>query len=385
MQDIKDIYADIKTKIKKHTDEPAFIYTGVGTAAGMRNANGGLDAENYHQYPPLIQQIKKTIPALHLYIVLIDPLQEQPPYMLHDILSDFSNDMGADNTNTINTNCKDAPTLYSDKAKKIHIYTLPKYVTMAPYHDPMSPVTYDATRTDITDDLRDLNLFAMTEPNVTTFYHDFTGRRNDILAEYFDETMYPADLDHIVYGLSTREDHGCYFDLSAPNAFMPFRLLKEKEKNRVTFFNIFKYIRSEKMEIQKTDIYPSADDGYLIELQRESVLLQIKNDFKNNIFTTMRVLLKLIRGEEKKADIMNIYIFAFVPYNKRAHLEEKFKNECYREIFDYLMDFFSKKMDIVVKLKEYDFTGRELMGFIINEYEKNLYKWIDTLNYFIPS
>ncbi len=141
------------------------------------------------------------------------------------------------------------------------------------------------------------------------------------------------------------------------------------------------------MHLQKTDMhryYPSADDGYLIELQRESVLLQIKNDFKNNIFTTMRVLLKLIRGEENK-DVMNIYIFAFVPYNKRAHLEEKYKNECYREIFDYLMNFFSKKMDIVVKLKEYDFTGRELMGFIINEYEKNLYKWIDTLNYFIPS
>jgi hypothetical protein len=383
MQDIKDIYADIKTKIKQHTDEPAFIYTGIGTAAGMRNVNGGLDAANYHQYPPLIQQIKKTIPALHLYIVLIDPLQEQPPYMLHDILSDFSNEM--ETCNAINKNiCKDAPILYSDKAKKIHIYTLPKYVTTAPYQDPMSPVTYAANRIDITDDLRELNLFATTEPNVTTFYHDFTGRRNDILAEYFDETMYPSDLDHIVYGLSTREDHGCYFDLSAPNAFMPFRLIKEKEKNRVTFFNIFKYIRSEKMHMQKTDIYSSADDGYLIELQRESVLLQIKNDFKNNIFTTMRVLLKLIRGEENK-DVMNIYIFAFVPYNKRAHLEEKYKNECYREIFDYLMDFFSKKMDIVVKLKEYDFTGRELIGFIINEYEKNLYKWIDTLNYFIPT
>jgi hypothetical protein len=391
MQDLKRIYDDIKTKIKQHANEPAFIYTGIGTAAGMCNAADELDAANYHQYPPLIQEIKKTFPSLYLYIVLIDPYQEKPPYMIRDMLPynntmpNFSIENAFNNENNDN-NTKDPPILYIDEEKKMNVYTLAKYVTALPYQDPTNVIVYSDKRIDITDDLRDLNRFAIIETNVTTLYHDFSGRRNDMLAEYFDDTMYPEDLNHIVYGLSTREDHGCYFDLAAASSFMPFRLMQEGGKKRVTFFNIFAYIRGNKMHLLNNNGgFSDVNDKNLIELQRESVLLQIKNDFKNSIFTIMRVLLKLICGEEKKEDINNIHIFGYIPYNKRVYFEEKFGDGHYRELFDYLINFFSKKMEIVVKLKGYDFTGRELLGFIINEHEKNMYTWIDTLNYFIPS
>ena len=383
MQDLKSIYADIKHKIA-FLCEPAFIYTGIGTAAGMRNADGSLDAKNYHQYPPLLQDIKNTYPALHLFIVLIDPLQEKPPYMIHDKAIGTGN----------NSLPEAEENVYYDEQKQITVYTLAKNVIAEPYIDPMKIIIY-ADYLNITIDLRDLNQFAKEMANVTLLYHDFTGRRNDLLAEYFDDEIASNDLDHCVYGLSTREDHGCYFDLSAPESYMPFRLMQENNLNRVSFFNIFKYITNSntmhntmhKMasDIEKYDGINTHDKQNLVDMQRSIVLKQIKNDFKNVIFSMMRVILKLMKGEEKKEDIINFSVFGYISSTKaRIYCEEQFAKGQYKELFDFLMNVFSKKMDIVVQLLQYDFTGRELLGFIIDKHDKDMYKWYDNLNYFLP-
>jgi hypothetical protein len=410
MQDLTSIYADIKNKIA-FLCEPAFIYTGVGTAAGMRNSTTGvLDAEHYHQYPPLLQDIKNTYPALHLFIVLIDPLQEKPPHMIHDkaigvakncLQQQAEQQQQAQEQHLQAQAQEHEENIYYDEEKQITVYTLAKNVTAAPYIDPRKNGMY-AEYLDITNDLRDLNKFAIEMANVTTLYHDFTGRRNDLIAEYFDEEINSDHLDHCIYGLNTREDHGCYFNLTAAEAYLPFYLMRENEVNRISLFNIFKYIYKNKKKINKNNILKMASDinkyyfpsflskekedkQHLIDLQRQIVLKQIKNDFKNDIFSTMRVLLKLIRGEEKKEDITNYSIFGYIAEaKKRAYIEEKFAEGHYQELFDFLMNFFSKKMDTVVQLLHYDFTGRELIGFIIDIHEKDMYKWYNTLNYFLP-
>ena len=64
-------------------ENPVFIYTGVGTS-GSVDHNGILQLQNYHQYPPFLQNLKNTIPNLHIFIILIDPYQETPPYMVND-------------------------------------------------------------------------------------------------------------------------------------------------------------------------------------------------------------------------------------------------------------------------------------------------------------
>ena len=69
-------------KVAPH--EPVFIYIGVGTMAGLRNSDGTLAEENYHQYPPFVKELRNRIPCLNTFIVLIDPLQENPPYLLRD-------------------------------------------------------------------------------------------------------------------------------------------------------------------------------------------------------------------------------------------------------------------------------------------------------------
>ena len=381
MHDLESIYADIKNKINQLPNEPAIIYTGVGTAAGLRNEKGLLELTNYHQYPPFLQDLKNNHPYLNLYLVLIDPCQENPPYMVQDknliLVDEFKN--------TLNHK-------YIDEHQKIAVYVLRKNITSTPYIDPLKNDEENNLNEDnvnaminITAELRDLNQFASINKNVSTIYHDFTGRRNDLIAEFFDEEINPIDLDHIIYGLSVREDHGCYFDLNSISSFMPYRLNKNNNSYRFEFFNIYKYLAENNIDAIQQDakIYYPPYMLDMINIQSEKVLAAIKTEFKNNIFSTMRLLLKLIRGDEKSEDIKNIHIFAYVSHTKRIFIEEKFKEGNYRELFDYLIDFFSKKMEIIVKLKKIDLTGAELIRFVINEKEEDMYNWYNNLNYFI--
>ena len=381
MHDLESIYADIKNKINQLPNEPAIIYTGVGTAAGLRNEKGLLELTNYHQYPPFLQDLKNNHPYLNLYLVLIDPCQENPPYMVQDknliLVDEFKN--------TLNHK-------YIDEHQKIAVYVLRKNITSTPYIDPLKNDEENNLNEDnvnaminITAELRDLNQFASINKNVSTIYHDFTGRRNDLIAEFFDEEINPIDLDHIIYGLSVREDHGCYFDLNSISSFMPYRLNKNNNSYRFEFFNIYKYLAENNIDAIQQDakIYYPPYMLDMINIQSEKVLAAIKTEFKNNIFSTMRLLLKLIRGDEKPEDIKNIHIFAYVSHTKRIFIEEKFKEGNYRELFDYLIDFFSKKMEIIVKIKKIDLTGAELIRFVINEKEEDMYNWYNNLNYFI--
>ena len=386
MQDLQSIYADIKNTINNQEEPaPALIYTGIGTVAGLRNENGQLDSMNYHQYPPFLQDLKNKYPFLSLFIVLIDPCQENPPYMIAD--KGF-----LDNNVESNNNVK-----YDIKAEKITIYVLKQNVITEPYIDPYNKADDDIDNninamTDITNDLRDLNQYTTLKNNVTTVYHDFTGRRNDLLAEYFDEEIAAADLNHIIYGLSVREDHGCYFDLNLISSYMPYCLNNGGEggATRIEFFNIFQYIKENRIK----DIASDAEKYYppsmldMINIQSEKVFAAIKTEFKNSIFSTMRVLLKLMRGEERieegdEEKLNNyLYIFRYISKTKQKIVEDKFKQGLFREVFDYLIDFFSVKMETLVKIKQLDLTGKELIQFVINEHEEDMYNWYDNLNYF---
>ena len=221
---LSTIFTDIKERITiiPH-DECVFIYIGVGTYAGLKNKDGILEPQNYHQYPPFLQDLKNSIPNLNLFIVLIDPMQEQPPYMIAD--------KGL-------ANAAPSPT--------IAIYSLLKSVYTDPYE------CYGDDFINITEELRDLNKYAMAE-NITLLYHDFTGRRNSLLADYFDEEL-GEHLNHIVYGLSARQDHGCYFDLTAPESYFSWRNEGGNHKRTyIILFNIYYYLVNNKTHLISHD------------------------------------------------------------------------------------------------------------------------------------
>ena len=53
------IINNIKNKINNiPINEPIYIYIGIGTYAGLINNNSGiLEPQNYHQYPPFLQNL----------------------------------------------------------------------------------------------------------------------------------------------------------------------------------------------------------------------------------------------------------------------------------------------------------------------------------------
>lgn len=382
MQELKNIYDDIKKNIISNPNNPAFIYTGIGTQAGLKRNDGVLEPQNYHQYPPLIQDLKKTFLNLNLFIVLIDPRQEFPPYMIKDKgLNYINNNNNNQNANEIN------PNIFIDIKKLISVYTFRHNVTLTPYIDPLEK--YDDDIIDITEEMCHLNKFAAENKNVTTLYHDFTGRYINLVAELFDEEIQTENLDHIIYGLSAREDHGCYFDLTALNSYMPFRLIHEPENgiNRISFFNIFQYIKNENCYMIEKDMkqyYPPYMHE-MIKNQSKIVLETIKTEFKNHIFSKMRVLLKLIRGEEKHEDIIKINFCVNVTQTKKVYIDEMFNERRYNELFDYLLDHYSKKIDVMAKISLMEWEGKDLIRFIINKNDKNLYNWYTNLEQLIPS
>ena len=389
MQDLKNIYDDIKQNIKLNqnlNNNPAFIYTGIGTQAGLKRNDGVLEPMNYHQYPPMVQDLKKTFPNLNLFIVLIDPYQEFPPYMIKDKDLNYMN-----NANAIN------PNIFIDEKKLISVYTFRHNVTLVPYINPLEKDKDkdkdededDDNIIDITQEMRDLNKFAAEHKNVTILYHDFTGRYVNLVAELFDEEIQSEDLSHIIYGLSSREDHGCYFDLTSMNSYLPFRLIHEPENgiNRISFFNIFQYIKNENCHQIEKDMkhyYPPYMHE-MIKNQSKIVLETIKTEFKNHIFSKMRVLLKLIRGEEKHEDISKINFCVNVTQTKKVLIDEMFNEGKYEQLFDYLLDHYSKKIDVISKISLMEWEGKDLIRFIINKNEKNLYNWYTNLEQLIPT
>jgi len=363
---LEDIIDNIKTQIDTiPLDNPVFIYIGVG-AAGAIDDNGVLQLENYHQYPPFLQNLKNTIQNLHLFIILIDPYQESPPYVVND---------------------KNALIVLEPQPDLVYYTTNDATLTVYPMHKCVYTDPYEAKNDfiNITEDLRNLNLFAM-ENNITTLYHDFTGRKNSLLAEYFDHEL-NDHLDHIIYSLSAREDHGCRFDLTDIASYFPFKIdfqqfVNHRKRVIIRLFNIFRFIAmdtiKEKLEIE-TLIYPPYMRK-MIENQKNQVIKTVKDELRNDIFLTLRLILRLIKGEEKYEEISYLYFFNNLPEYEKKKAVSIYHEKQFDSLFNFLIEYYGKKIDVVSKLKELDLSGSEILEFIVNG--SNPYDWHKELDQF---
>ena len=372
---LSTIFYSIKERIQNHIpqDEMSFIYIGVGTYAGLKNNNGILELQNYHQFPPFLQDVKNRYPELNLFIVLIDPMQEKPPYMVADkglIPLDNSNSNPLDNNNPL-----DNTTIFTTNDRKLIVYTLRQSVYTEPYE-----CYGDAVN--ITEDLRDLNNYVMRK-NITLLYHDFTGRRNSWLAEYFDKEI-GEHLNHVIYGMSAREDHGCYFDLTDIGAYFPITVRKEEDPpaKMLLLFNIYNYIVNNKINLIESESSLFEQEIYpMINKQIEQVITTVKEDLKNHMLTLLRVVFRLNNGDEKQADINIDHCFNFIKKSFREEYLNLYKTEKYNQLYSKLIDYFSRDFDIIAKLKKYDLTGKEILGFITHGDKP--YEWYNNINMFL--
>ena len=325
--DLSEINATIIASVEGAPDCPVLIYYGVGTAAGLRNAEGILELENYHQFPPFLQDLKNQIPTLKIHLVLMDPQQERPIYMKEPMnLTEITEDLYAD--------------------ERVTVYVLRKDVLC----------TDEPGVLNIKHDLACMNCYAM-ENNLSIIYHNFTGRSNETIAELFDQDL-NEHLDHIVYGLGNRQDLGCYFNLNEMR--LPYRLISPAGRRpMVTFFNIYEFIITKDYTrlLQAAKQYDKA----LIQTQMAQIKDHILTEFRNHLFHNMRMV---------KTNEVSCYTIKVLPQSVQEALQDENQNEA----FNLLKVQYGEKLDILCQLKGLSCSGVELMN-RITKMEPNGYHW----------
>ena len=365
-------------------DQPVFIYIGVGTAQGIINQEGILEPTNYHQFPPFLQDLRNQVPNLNLFLVLIDPRQENPPYLVRDY--PFLQEETVDE--------------YYSPGLQVFVFRKDVHTDLDDYFNPDS--------INITETLSDLNAFAV-EKGASLLYHDFSGKRNATLAEHFQHELSYAHLDQIVYSLSAREDHGCYFDLAAQTSYYPFRIAQnavgahnevgaQNARPIIKMFNYYKFhanIRFDDIEPERK-LY-SDDMQPLIDLQKEQILRDIKHNFKNSQISILRQLKQLMANEVAQANgveanapaganaVAPAAPYASLPntFPKSANaiylacLEEK----NYQLIKEILHEICSQQLDFYARLKNLDISGEDMLQFITADADP--YQWNKSINQFM--
>jgi hypothetical protein len=338
--DLLGIINNIKERIDSNGDGVKnLIYMGIGTYAGYKEPDGSLLDKNYHQYPPFIQHLKNSIDGLNLYIILIDPLQENPPYMIAD--KGLSND------------------------KSINIYTLRENVYTEPYEE------YGI---DITSHLRDINKYVI-ENNITFIYNDFSGRENKLLAEYFDDDIC-EHLDHIIYGLGLREYFGCYLDLTDKCSYHPYYI---DENGFIKLFNIYYYIVNERLDM--IDRFTHNDnDNDILNKHINKVSQLIKYELTSVMLQSLRVAFRLRYGQPISEYDSETQKFHFLSGNKKTICLSLLNDKNYDILYEYLMNEFGKKINVFSNLKNLDISGREILNFITNDIDP--FKWYNNVKDF---
>lgn len=364
--DLYSIINDIKKNIIL-TDLNC-IYIGVGTFAGLKEPNGSLSEKNYHQYPPFLQNLINSIGNLNLYIILIDPQQENPPYMVIDkgfIINNNNN-------------------IFKSQDERVTLYTLRENVYTEPYDD--------VHGLDMTPHLRDINKFVI-ENNITFVYNDFTGRDNRILAEYFDEDI-GEHLDHIIYGLGLREYYGCYVDLTDQCLYHPYYI---DEHGVLKLFNIYYYIVNNRLSCFHPDIkmkYMSANANAManadaIANNSNNMFNKhidkfgdlVKYELANEILQTLRVAVRLKRGQHITEYDSKIIEFSSFPYKKRDICLEFYRSQSFHELFEYLLDEYGHKLNVFSFFKKLDISGREILELIT--IDEDPFKWYNNVKHFV--
>jgi hypothetical protein len=367
--DLSAIIAEIKSEQKN------IIYIGVGTYAGLKETDGSLLLKNYHQYPPFLQDLKNSHADASISILLIDPCQENPPYMVEDkglvpecIVPKFKGLV----PKCIVPNNNFTADIYTSPDHSLTVYTLRQNVYTDPYQK------YDDNYLNITQHLRDLNDYAMTN-NVLFMYHDFTGRNNRLLAEFFDEDI-KAHLDHIIYGLGLREDVGCYFDLTDLCSQYP---VYQTDQGIFKIFNVYHYIVNDQLNgmCNTPMLEHTTTNTAIVNAHMQRLLLIVKQDLHNIVLQALLVVFRLITGEEVKEFDKEATEYKYFSLEKRTRCLNFCREKNYCDLYNFLLTEFGKKLDVVACIKKLDMTGREILEFITMGDDP--FRWYDNVKHFL--
>jgi len=378
---LQDILQDIQKNIQNiHT--PICIYIGVGSAGHMVFREGVVDDLYYHQYPKCLEEINNYIPNITMIHILIDPTLESPPFMTIDKSKGLEFNLNLNlnpnpnqnlnlnnnNNNNLNLNSNSNANFdYFVSNDSSHIvYCVKKAIKLAPYeYDPT--ISYE----DITNDLSRLNAMCI-ENNILLVYNDFTGRPIKPLADYFDQSI-KYNLDHLIYGIGSRGDLGCYINLLDLSCKFAFRLERNIKRDCVKIFNINHLMLNNLNMIKEIERYP-IEQIEIISASIDAVLSETYENFNTNIFSILRPIYQLMINKTKIEEL-NFYLKERIQsiVDIKLYFDEKNYGEC----FDILLQTFSSELKKVIYIKNIQSMPLDLLKYITSE--PNEYKWIHRL------
>ena len=334
-------------------DIPICIYIASGSAAATLNNNGLVDDDNYQQYPKFIRELLNKYYNIKLYIILIDPILENPPYIVRDKTFGYNFQ-------------EELPNKYIHNNITVYCVRDYVYINGQPFGD---------MYVNITDDLHKLNEICKQE-SILMFYYDYSGKDVKEVADYYDIQV-GKYLDHIIYGLGSRTILGCYVNLNDDIAQFAYKLV-ERNRTMIKVFNVYDYLYNNIY----ADIRQSIEDYgleyiHIIEVHITSVITFNIYNFKNYTMSKLRYIYSHIKNNDFDIDKLNKYINDDISGIINKLIETRETNK----ILSIILDYYSKELEIICKLKNEKITGKELIRIITNN--ENPYKWYDTFNQFI--
>jgi hypothetical protein len=228
LNNLNSIIDSIELNIKYNLEKvPVLIYVGIGTVAGLIRREDDisiLDDENYHQFPPALQQIYKDIPNLHIYCIYIDPYLENTPFVTQDLR--MKQKMGWVDWKNNNDFC------YENTRISVYPYRHSIIVNSA-----QNKYNVSNDYINITKEIDRLHKISI-DNNITYLYHDFSGNDNiKYIEKYFNDSI-KNNLNHIIYGLGNGSIYGCYYDFRKPEAHLPYIIENTPNRPMISVFNL---------------------------------------------------------------------------------------------------------------------------------------------------
>lgn len=266
--------------IEKKNEKNVAIYITIGCASHMKKYDpqkGWILEQQYnHQFPLCLQKLKNLQPWSPLHIIMIDPMLEELPFIvMHH--SGNKLDIGWEKD-------KHYENIYHNDISNMHVYTFrcSAINICTPNKDIFKQ---DDGYFDITEFLHKLNSKAI-ENKWFVLYSDFTGVKLKEIATYFDPFL-GDNRNHIIYGIGSRDNDGCYIDLTSPECNFYYTFFDDS----IQVFNPYVYDKNIGLAIEIGKHIVECED----ENTKNIILSQIKSFIKIKIYFILETVIEVFR------------------------------------------------------------------------------------------
>ena len=264
--------------------EKKIVYIAIGSAHYRTEIINGIkqiDDKYNQQYPLYIRDLHLNNPDHKLYIVLIDPVLENPCYSVANKIINTNQEIKSNDINE-NWQVTNYSNIYENREDNVILMEFRNYVI---YGENNYYNLESASICDINNQLHTLNQIAMVDKWFINLM-DYTGKDLYLLAEYFDKFIDNKDKDHIFYGLASRIEGGCYIDLTEKSVYF----VTNRNHGYITAFTPYIYEKDKLIDIYKyfNKNQNNNIESYIIIQQIKIAYNRIIHRFKSDILTIYR-------------------------------------------------------------------------------------------------